>query len=666
KGVSMLYVLMALVCVGAMGSLVLSMAKKEKADSSLRYSSELARYGATGGLVLAVNEPLKTQKFVDLIEKWYKIYNGKLTIPNSEKEQWEKEKYLDLGVIDKIEPSGTSGYYQDQNGNKLRARVVNVDFSGLRQDPPVINMMVECESIDRSGSRAKNVAFYKVHGWTEEVEENFPKSALYMGGGMDEINLPLVVTGVDNKTTGDTFFKGSGMINSQENEFGNSALSPNGGEFRLRDTITTGTQSTNVGVLKGSKFYGPAYFGIVNGVTGNAPYLNVRRWFSDGANEFYGKVGLETSVFLAGTARSVNFYDDVYLNGAIRMETPNSNDNNKWTFKPKHGKTGNYATDFPKLYYTNVAIYDTVGSMSYESGWNAKKSETKLSDMHNETKTISGESVTIEDNTTYTTITTQEILSKLEMGNEPPSINIFLDKLPFPPNSTPVNNKTPGSSATGITGKDLNTEYQNQKISNSLYRYDGMPPEEDGWMLLRLGGNSVYATIFADPSSSAEASEAFTGKMVLLIEGNSGGNNGGAVNLFVSGANSNSLILVEHQRTAAQLGHNNLIRGLIVKRGDGDLNLSSTGPNMILRGAAYCVKGNNAASRPKFRLEGRNSNPKLRIEYDEKVLKQIMKELPGVVCIEDGKPCDDNNSDSELSEMVDFSKISAKQVSRLF
>jgi hypothetical protein len=663
----MLYVLMALVCVGAMGSLVLSMAKKEKADSSLRYSSELARYGATGGLTLAVNEPLRTQKFVDLIEKWYKVYNGKLTIPNSEKEQWEKEKYLDLGVIDKIEPSGTSGYYQDQNGNKLRARVVNVDFSGLQQNPPVINMMVECESIDKSGSRAKNVAFYKVHGWEEEREENAPNSALYLGGGMDEINVPLTVTGVTGEK-GHTFLRGSGVMNENGHIFGNSTLyeqTGDGGEFRIRGKWITPipadsknpAREQQAGILNGASFYGPAYFGYDNGLSTSS----VRTWFNK-KNTFYGKFGLETSVRLIGDGQEVDFHDDVYLNGYI--VTHGNNSNKTWKFYDKRGSTPANKIK-PILTYTQSAVFAAnVSSSDENTMWKASKADN-IDVMYSTDNDYKPNVPTSQPNS----MSSAGMLRNLGMKEtDPPSINIRLDKLPnFPTALTPVNGKTPGMVAVPITGADLNAEYEKQKAANTLYRYSGMPPEENGWMLLRLGSNTS-ATIFDSPSSgNTGANTAFTGKMVLLIDGNTGGNPGSNINLFVSGQNSNSLILVEHERNAAQLGHNNLIRGLIVKRGNGQLNFKSTGTNMILRGAAYCVKGDYPSSRPEFRLEGGASN-RITIEYDPSVLRQIMKELPEVVCIieENGKSsCDDNDSQSQLVRILETG-IRAEQVSRLF
>ncbi|MCL1947901.1 MAG: hypothetical protein FWF51_12255, partial [Chitinivibrionia bacterium] len=486
------------------------------------------------------------------------------------------------------------------------------------------------------------------------------------------------VKGVNDNTRGNTFLRGSGKIKHSGHIFGTEAMRPNGGEFRLRGTYTDKTAENDIGNIQGSTFNGPAYFGadksVTDGSTNNsAPFLYVRKQFGGNANKFYGKFGLESSIWLNGAGQKVEFYDDVYLNGAIRNVT-----NSKWAFIKKTGTTGDDAVHYPKLYYSGNAIYNTLGSIdanAWDNNTNVKKDENSAVDditkMYVVPKNASDVEININDGTTYSSMPTDTILKKLNMVDEPASITINLDKIKnpeFPTTLTTVNGKTPGLGMP-ITGADLNAEYADQKNKNKLYRYSGMPSEEDGWMLLRLG-NNPNATIFSEPNDNDAA---FTGKMVLLIDGktdfnattNQYGAIGSNINLFISAENSNSLIVVEHERSAAQLGHNNLIRGLIVKRGDGQLNLKSTGPNMILRGAAYCVKGSHTTSNPSFRLEGGDKNI-LKIEYDPSVLKQIMKELPGVVCIENGKPCD-SDSDSQLSDLMgDFSKISAVQVSRLF
>jgi hypothetical protein len=191
KGVSMLYVLMALVCVGAIGTLVLNMAKKEKADSSLRYSSELARYGSTAGLVLSINfsDADKAKDFEELMGIWYQVWQGKKPITEI------KNRWLNLGSDEYPHNNHESGaYYTDEKNNKMkyRAKIVNVDFDKLEkisgeaektEKDSYINLMIECESIDKSGSRAKNVAFYKVYGFEKDKKSEAPTSALDMGGG---------------------------------------------------------------------------------------------------------------------------------------------------------------------------------------------------------------------------------------------------------------------------------------------------------------------------------------------------------------------------------------------------------------------------------------------------------------------------------------------------
>jgi hypothetical protein len=646
KGVSMLYVLMALVCVGAMGSLVLSMAKKEKADSSLRYSSELARYGATSGLVLAVNEPLRTDRIKTLLEKWYRYWSDSKEYASDEPKP--EDKWL-VGSKTEYFPDPTTGM-------RYRARIVNVDFhlkkvsgtSGTTtpKDSSYINVMVECESIDKSGSRAKNVGFYKIFGFEKEDADFSPKSALYLGGGMDEINTQLTVTGIDNNTKGDTFFRGSGMINMSTHIFGNSALGligKNGGEFRLRGTATTGTASTEIGTIKSSTFYGPAYFGAdTTTITDNPPFLNVRKWFGDGANKFFGKFGLESSIWLESTTNGIEFNDDVYLNGAIGNST-----NGKWQFNEKYGTTGNQDSDFPKLYYTNNSIYLTSNDKDGLFTTNPSKPTDGISVMYSKPKKTDGTEVDVEDGTTYTSMSKGTMLGLLGMDvKDPPAIDI--DTLVFKDKYHNFYDNLSWGNINGITAAQLNAAYQSAEKIN-------------GWMFIKFDQR------FNGYSFNPTDNGTFDGKMVLVIATN--GNNPNT-NLFKSGANSNCLILVE-DNTSVDLGHANTFRGLIVKRGEKNANaqygLNIKAPDaatagMTIQGAVYCVK-NKQGRTGKFRLEGGDEEKnRITIKFDQRILDEITTDLEGVII----PPDDYDLSEPKLKLISNINDVYAKQVSRLF
>jgi hypothetical protein len=630
KGVSMLYVLMALVCVGAMGSLVLSMAKKEKADSSLRYSSELARYGATSGLVLAVNEPLKTEEFANLMDKWYKFWKK----ADKYEEPKKEEKWLKLG--DGYDYSNGK-YYEDKNNNnmKYRARVVNADFTNvILKENPYINLMIECESIDKSGSRAKNVAFYKVYGFEDQIKSTRPKSALYMGGGMDEINTPLTVTGISEDINGDTFLRGSANINVDGNEFGNVDLykrTGNGGEFRLNLT----NEGTAARVLKGSNFYGPAYFGA----NGNpSEYVNMET--NGKVNKFFGRFGLDDKVALytTGEADSIYFYESVYLRGKIGG---NSNDNaNKWKFLIPNGLRPSI-TEKGNLYYSNTAIYLRPVSQASDL-WDLTSNESEdISTMFDNRRIPNtDEGVFLyapENKDNIPTNYSENIFNFLKIDKEPPP-EIDIDTTGFSSMYYDFySNNLSWGTVSSIKASQLNNAYASAEKNDS------------GWMFIKFDKRFNYF------SFDANDNETFNGKMVLVIdtEGKSTG-----TKLFKSASNSNCLILVENGTTVEELGNNGKFRGLIVKRGAGanaqeGLNIEATSGEMNIEGAVYCVKSGL------FRLQG--TDKRIRIKYDPIVLDNIMNGLPGVV-----KVGEDPNAEPTLKPITKTDDVYAKQLNRLF
>jgi hypothetical protein len=451
---------------------------------------------------------------------------------------------------------------------------------------------------------------------------------------MDEVNTQLEVTGINPTTKGDTFFRGSGMINEDGHIFGNSALGligRNGGEFRLKGTATTETQGTNtgVGVLKGSTFYGPAYFGADTSVTKTqqaAPYFQVRKWFGDKPNKFYGKFGLESSIYLTGDAENIEFYDDIFLSGAMR-----SNNMSKWVLK--QNPTTNL---YPNITITSDAIYNTAtdGTSAWENKYKLADGFTK---MFATPKKSDGTEVDISAETK--SMTTAQILGELDMDeNDPPSIDIKLDKLKelF---GEPINLYTAlGNRDWSITAEDLNTVHNNATNKHN------------DWVFVSM--DRISATFVSGGS--------FTKKMVLLFNG-TGGEHGSTGGFPSSSSSSNMLILVDDGRSIGGFGNKDTFRGLIVKRGSGVLNLGQSSPNgtMEIEGAVYCVKNNSGSSAPKFNLTGGSSN-KIKIKYDPKVLQDIMDDLPDV--IEVGN---DPNAEQKLESFLETG-IYAVQQSRLF
>ncbi|MCL1945557.1 MAG: hypothetical protein FWF51_00180 [Chitinivibrionia bacterium] len=632
KGVSMLYVLMALVCVGAIGTLVLNMAKKEKADSSLRYSSELARYGATSGLVLSINfsDATKTTEFKKLLTKWHKYYHDPIKYASSKPD--DSEKWLQLSPTH----SDPSKYYEDVNNNgmKYRARIINMDFSALKKitgtsnDPKTspINIAIECESIDKSGSRAKNVAFYKVYGFEEQNEDQIPSSALYLGGGIGEINTVLEVTGVPGTAEdgigrkGDTFLKGGGNVYYSGHIFN--------GEFRRRGRpadplLTTSPANVPNALLQGATFNGPAYFGLEDG------FPDAGLLFQNQPCVFNGNFGSETTIIFSGTASPTIFNGDVFLNGNAISDK--DNDKGEWRFNQNS-----------KLQVLNTALYGKFNGAhtSWTIADNSIKGKAAIPSMYSNS-TEQPLDANITENTTPV-----NLYEKLKIkSNDPPSIDIDLTKLDA---FTDIHSL--GVPVNGITGTHLNNLYN----SNHSIKHNNEP---NGWMLLST--NQVNIT-FTENGGGVP----FTGKMVLLFNGN-GGEYGSIGNLFTSSNNSNSLILFENGRSTMKMGNKGTLRGLVVKRGAGKLGLGMDNPingvnTMTLKGAAYCVQGENyVGTAPEFRLEGGNSQ-KIIVEYDPSVLKEIQEELPGAIKIVGA-----TITEPVLEEIMNYTMFGEQQ-SRLF
>jgi hypothetical protein len=271
KGVALVYVLMALVCVGAVASLVLHMAKKESTDSSLRVSSEVSRFAATAGLTYGANfftDPKNDTRSGELLKIWYDNYkkgSGDLS----------KIQEKDLWIV------GSPTSYSDPaetDGMKFRVKIVNMDFSKVQpvtKDGELVNdpekspikVLLQSESIDKSGSKASSLGSYEIFGYeNNEINSNLPESALYMGSGADEIDVKVEVNG-------GTFMKGSGFIAHSGHIFN--------GEFKR---IGTNNSFLN---MNPSTFMGPAYFGATPGFS--APVL-----FAAGPSTFKKGIGLES------------------------------------------------------------------------------------------------------------------------------------------------------------------------------------------------------------------------------------------------------------------------------------------------------------------------------------------------------------------------------------
>ena len=308
SGVALLYVLIALVFVGAIGSLTLNMANKEKADSGLRASSEISRFAATAGLTYATSffttdasNTLRRDRVDTLLAHWYANRDN----TNAITQRWITGEETGTGAG--ITRFTNNSFLNTSEGMRFRVEIANMDFSRFNLDS-TINVKFRSESLDNSGGRANNFGFYTIRGFEPVAGEAEPGeiSALDMRGGLNEINTRLTVNG-------DTYFEDAstewgGSINFSGHVFD--------GQFVRRAAVSNATFR-----LRDATFSGPTYFAALPGIT--PPTIN----FGGGGirTVVRGGFGSESIVDIGASGITVE-NGDVFLNdNAIR-------DGGTWVF----------------------------------------------------------------------------------------------------------------------------------------------------------------------------------------------------------------------------------------------------------------------------------------------------------------------------------------------
>jgi hypothetical protein len=183
--------------------------------------------------------------------------------------------------------------------------------------------------------------------------------------------------------------------------------------------------------------------------------------------------------------------------------------------------------------------------------------------------------------------------------NDPPAIDVDLSSLTIMEHT-----------GKNYTGQMLNTLYANSTTNRQA---------NNDWMVVKWNVESG-----GRPFDFNKDGNGFSGKMVLILDNQSTSSGQYATQFFESTSSGISLIILENGASAQNFGNNGLIRGLIVNRGSGNLNLQTSGKDMKIDGAVYNV------GTGEFRLEGGSDN-KITINYNPEVLRQIMDDLPGVV-----------------------------------
>jgi len=603
KGVALVYVLMALVFVGAVGMLVLNMANKEKTDSGLRVSTEVARYSATAGLTFAASwftNPANAAAALGVLNQWRAV-----PVPEDRRE-W---------IV------GTANTFEEVDGMRFRVRIVNMDFSNLRnvsgqgatvpRDNSFINIMFESESIDQSGSRARNLGTYRLFGYElAQIQPPFEWNALYLGRNMDEINVQLTVNGA-------TFIQGGGLIHRNNHIFN--------GEFRRR--------GRNNITIRGARFRGPAYFGAIPGETTT---INVEPAIV-GTTELVFERGLGTGIgsnfVTTGTVTNptappatwIPVLQPVIRGGAFLA--------GNWDARASVGGWINFSRITEPPFNNILTQLRWRANGVYRSG---------TSPIINGIERLYLGGVAPEDTLSVAEPTEPDIINFLRQfgniaQNDPPTLTINNIPAPFT------------ISETGVRGARLNAIFDSLVAANSQHIIQD--ERDSNWMVVRVAPSGLAF------NSDLVNGEGFRRRMVLILNQN---NIQYGRQVFATDPNSpgNSLIILTGNTTVNQFGNNSLIRGLIVNAGTGNINLGvgirqGNNPNanpgantntMTIRGAVYSPPPVAGGANSSFRLEGCGwpHTPaigpncattitccRLTIQFDQEALREI--ELLGII-----------------------------------
>ncbi len=230
RGVSMLYVLAALIVTGFIGVGMVKMVTADRTSNAMYSTSESARSAARSGIVYAIQrleDTARVDETLALLQAWI---DTSITSNLTEDQQW-----LAGGSGDNYERI-------DGSSQQFRTRLLAFDTSNF-------NITLKSESIGEGGARASIISVYHLDGieFTPKiVKGDTPINALQMDNSAFEFNVRLIVYG-------NTSVKGGVTINSAPATFH--------GTFR-QDSITSGgvTQCGKILVTQDMKIDSNAYF----------------------------------------------------------------------------------------------------------------------------------------------------------------------------------------------------------------------------------------------------------------------------------------------------------------------------------------------------------------------------------------------------------------------
>jgi Tfp pilus assembly protein PilV len=621
KGASLMYVLITLVFVGAIAMLVLNSSRKETIDSSLRASTEMARFAATSGLNQATtwlanpvndpaNAPENARTVTNILRSWHTFWlTGAPAVPADR--QWLF--------------GGETSFVPDANGARFRVQIVNADFSGMQQVTrrverigtttpaqyrfqfppggtlpnraltatqnaavlshgtgtdqifflPVAHpensratLLLKSESIDQSGSRATNMGTFTVFGFeTGEVETittALPDHAVYLRGGNMWIHCPITINGptfIENQTN---------MSNAFYQTGGGGAPSFYNGQFRLVQGNNAPLSHFHMG-----NFSEAAYFqGGITQFTGTIPATHV--------NNFNGGFG-GNSNFILYTA-NVN----VAANRTVAFSSDDDEQGGTATF----GGSGviNLGADVEVHYANNVTLPTN----------------------------ITGTSRPI--------LTNAQALGLLGMDiNEPPAPRITISQAII--NRRFLYN---GGNGHGVTGARLNQLWTERTGNRFPFQgVGGSPtpvPLDDQWLVIEVSGDAPFGG----------GGTPFNRKAIIINRSMGGGS------LPEVGPDGIILFFIPEDgptRSNFNMAAGNF-RGVIFNASrNTQINISSLVAGWNIRGAFYNIGVGNTQMASEASLQlGTGQAGRITIDYD----RQVICELAKLGIWGDGIECDDD------------------------
>lgn len=273
NGVSMLFVLSALVVTGFIGTSLISLNTVDKTANIFYKNSAAARSAAKSGMIAGLNileSAEKAEDNVRLLQRWI-----------------DANAQSDLSKNDLWIVGDDDTYVQLSDNLSYRTKL-------LAFDKEKFTITLRSEGAKTDGSKASVTGVYKLHGLEySKSTANIPQNALHLGGGADEFNRALHVYG-------GTYMGGSGHC--YDNTGGTYKFM---GPFYLENSHPSDSFE-----LKGAEFHSRSYF---DGL------FNVQVVASGNNCVFKKALGIETHMQVWSGAEFTVESEGIFANGSIGL-----------------------------------------------------------------------------------------------------------------------------------------------------------------------------------------------------------------------------------------------------------------------------------------------------------------------------------------------------------